>query len=125
MPPQPAPEPSTSSAPPVVLGELQSRLQDTQRTLASYTDKFHVLGSLITEHDGFKHNVDLIKVFMEECKREAQAREQRCDEEFSSDDDDTHSVVTIVPHKLERVDEEDEEAAVEHKDRRRSSCEVG
>jgi hypothetical protein len=31
----------------------------------------------------------------------------------------------VVPHELERVDEEDEKATVEHEDRHRSSCEVG
>jgi len=70
MPPQPAPEPSTSSVPPAAIGELQSQLQETQNALSSYTDKFQILDSLIAEHDGFKHDVNLIKVFMEECKRE-------------------------------------------------------
>jgi len=100
-------------------------LQETQSALASYSDKFHILDSLIAEHDGFKHDVDLIKVFMDERKREAQTREQHHNEEFSNDDDDARSVATVVPHELERVDEEDEEAAAEHEDRRRSSREVG
>ena len=125
MPPQPAPEPSTSSAPPAAIGELQSQLQETQSSLAGYADKFHVLDSLINEHDGFKHDIELIKVFMEERKREAQAREQRHNEEFSGDDDDARSVATVVPHELGVVDEEDEEAVAEHEDRRRSSREVG
>jgi len=125
MPPQPAPEPSTSSVPPAAIGELQSQLQETQNSLASHADKFHILNSLITEHDGFKHDIELIKTFMEERKREVQAREQHHSEEFSSDDDDARSVATVVPHELERVDEDDEEAAAEHEDRRRSSREVG
>jgi len=100
-------------------------LQETQNSLASYAGKFHLLESLITEHDGFKHDIELVKEFMEDRKREAQAREQRHNEEFSSDDDDARSVATVVPHELERVDEEDEEAAAEHEDRRRTSREVG
>ena len=100
-------------------------MQETQNALVNYTNKFHILDSLITEHDSFKHDVELIKVFMEERKREAQAREQSHNEEFSSDDDDARSVATVVPHELGRVDEEDEEAAAEHEDRRRSSREVG
>lgn len=43
---------------------------------------------------------------MEERNRETQARENN--EVFSSNDDDARSVTTIVPHELERVDEEDE-----------------
>ena len=100
-------------------------MQETQNSLASYAGKFHLLESLITEHDGFKHDIELVKEFMEDRKREAQAREQRHNEEFSSDDDDARSVATVVPHELERVDEEDEEAAAEHEDRRRTSREVG
>jgi len=125
MPPQPAPEPSTSSAPPAAIGELQSQLQDTQNSLNGYAVKFHLLESLITEHDGFKRDIELIKESMEERKREVQASEEQHNEEFSTDDDDTRSVATVVPHELGTVDEEDEEAAAEHEDRRRSSREVG
>ena len=64
--PRPAPKPSTSSVPLAAIGELQSQLQETQNALTSYSDKFHILDSLITEHDGFEHDVDLIKVAMEE-----------------------------------------------------------
>ena len=125
MPPQPAPEPSSSSVPPAAIGELQSQLQETQSSLASYADKFHLIDSLATEHGGLKQDIQLIKEFMEERKRESQARERHHSDEFSNDDDDARSVSTIVPHELERVDEEDEEAAAEHEDRRRSSREVG
>jgi hypothetical protein len=99
-------------------------LRETQTSLASHDVKFHLLDSLVTEHNGFKHDIDLIKEFIEERKREAEAREQRRSEEFSTDDDDTRSIATVVPHGLERVDE-DEEAVAEHEDRRRSSREVG
>ena len=122
MPPQPAPEPSTSSVPPAAIGEIQSQLRDTRSSLTDYADKFNLL---VNEHDGFKHDIELFKEFMEERKREAQAREQRHDGEFSNDDDDARSVVTVVPHDLERADEEDEESVAEHEDRRRSSREVG
>jgi len=123
MPPQPPSEASTSPVPPVTIEEFRSQLQETQSALANYSDKFHILDSLIAEHDGFKHNVDLIKVLMDERKREAQTREQHHNEEFSNDDHDARSVATVVPHELQRVDEEDE-AAAEHEDRRRSSHEV-
>jgi len=125
MPPQPAPEPSLSSFPAAAIGELQSQLQETQSSLANYADKFHLLDSLVTEHGGLKQDIELIKEFMEERKRDTQTREQHHSDEFSNDDDDARSVSTIVPHELERVDEEDEEAAAEHEDRRRSSREVG
>ena len=122
--PQLSPEPSRSLVPPAVIGELQSQLQEIQNALTSYTNKFHILDSLITEHNSFKHDVDLIKVFMEERKQEAQVREQSHNEGFSSDDNDTHSVATVIPHELGRVDEEDEETTAEHEDCRRSSREV-
>ena len=92
-----------SSAPPPAIGELQSQLQETQNSLASYAGKFHLLESLVTKHDGFKHDIELIKEFMEDRKREAQAREQRHNEEISGDDDDACSVATVVSHELEKV----------------------
>ena len=33
------------------IGELQSQLQDTQSSLAGYANKFHILDSLISNHD--------------------------------------------------------------------------
>ena len=54
----------------------------------------------------------------------SRARRKPHNEEFSSDNDDIRSVTTIIPHELERADEEDEAAAAEHEDRW-SSCEVG
>ena len=84
MPPQHAPEPLTSSFPPTGIGELQPQLQETQSSLTGYADKFHLLESLITEHDGPEHNTELIKEFMEERKREVQAREQQHHNEESS-----------------------------------------
>ena len=52
----------------------------------------------------------------------AQTRKQRYNEEFLVDSHDIRSVATIVPHELERADEEDEEAAAEHEDRRWSTA---
>ena len=62
----------------------------------------HVLHSLITEHDGLKQDIELIKEFLVERKREAQVREQH-GEDFSTDDDDARSVATVIPHELGRV----------------------
>ena len=100
MPPQPAPEPSSSSVPPAAIGELQSQLRETQSPLSDYANKFHLLGSLVTKHGGLKHDIELIKEFTGERKRETQTREQYHSDEFSSDDDDARSVSTIVPHEL-------------------------
>ena len=91
---QPAPKPSMSSVPLTVIGELRSQLQETQNALTSYSDKFHILNSLITEHSSFKHDIDLIKVFMEECKQEAQMREQH--NEFLNDNDNACSITTVA-----------------------------
>jgi hypothetical protein len=62
-------------------------------------EKLQALDSLITEHDGFKHDIELIKEFVEQRKREAQAREQHS-EDFSTDGDNARSVATIIPHEL-------------------------
>ena len=103
LPPQPAPEPSASSVSPAAIGELQSQLRGTQTSVAGHADMTHVLHSLITEHDGLKQDIELIKEFLVERKREAQVREQH-GEDFSTDDDDARSVATVIPHDLGRVD---------------------
>ena len=53
---------------------------------------------------------------MEEHKQETQARRHHGAEFLNDGNDDACSVAAVVPHELERVDE-DEEAAAEHKDR--------
>lgn len=68
-------------------------------TMVNHLSAFHILDSLIVEHGCFKHDIGLIKVFMEECKRETHAR-KRCDQES-----------------------EDEEAIVKHEERRKFSRE--
>ena len=80
----------------------------------------HLLDSLITEHGGFKRDIELIEEFMEGHKRGTRVKEHS--EEFSSDDDGVRSVAT--PHESQGVDGENKGAAAQHEDRRRSGCEV-
>jgi hypothetical protein len=82
------------------VGELQSQLRGTQTSLTSHDVKFHHLDTLVNEDNGFKHDIELIKEFMEERKQKAEARDQCHDKEFSTDDDDTRSIATVVPHEL-------------------------
>lgn len=90
MPLQPAPEPSMTLVPPAVVGEFPLQLQKARSAPAGYSGGFHALDSLIAGHDGFKHDVDLIKVSMEECKPEVQKIEQNYNEESSSDNITRH-----------------------------------
>jgi hypothetical protein len=72
-------------------------------------DKVRVLETVFTEHDAIKRKVGVLRQLVE--KGGARDRE---DEEFgtaggTSDDDDARCIRTIVPHELERVEEEDED----------------
>jgi hypothetical protein len=135
----PAPRsPDSSSA----LAELQSQLQDTQLSLATHVEKIRTLEGMLAEHEAIKREVSAMRDMMEERRREmelirlrtespSQLRRHRShvddqSDEYSSDDDDARSISTIVPHELERVDEEDEEqiAAEEEEERLRRSHEV-
>ncbi|KAF9777813.1 hypothetical protein BJ322DRAFT_1021091 [Thelephora terrestris] len=78
--------------------------------------KFHHLDTLVNEDNGFKHDIELIKEFMEERKQKAEARDQCHDKEFSTDDDNTRSIATRVG--------KDEKATAKHEDHRRSSLEA-
>ncbi|KAI0689165.1 hypothetical protein BC835DRAFT_1283558 [Cytidiella melzeri] len=135
----PAPRsPDSSSA----LSELQSQLHETQLSLASHVEKIRTLEGMLAEHDVIKREVSAMRDMMEERKREFELLRVRTQspnhlrrhrshvddqlDEYSSDDDDVRSVSTIVPHELERVDEEDEDqiAAEEEEERRTRTNEM-
>ncbi|KAF9790518.1 hypothetical protein BJ322DRAFT_1017215 [Thelephora terrestris] len=84
-----------------VLGELRSQLRGTQTSLTSHDVKFHHLDTLVNEDNGFKHDIELIKEFMEERKQKAEARDQCHDKEFSTDDDNTRSIATATQTKVD------------------------
>ncbi|ETW78273.1 hypothetical protein HETIRDRAFT_23759, partial [Heterobasidion irregulare TC 32-1] len=75
QPPQPPPptEPPTSenSAPtPATVVELQSQLQETQVSLASFVDKIRAMEGMLSEHEAIKREVSTLRELMEEEKRE-------------------------------------------------------
>ncbi|OSX58712.1 hypothetical protein POSPLADRAFT_1152873 [Postia placenta MAD-698-R-SB12] len=92
-------------------------------SLASHVDKIRSLETMLAEHEAIKREVGSLRELMEERKREMDTSRGRSgspsgrrqyghddDSHYMSDDDDNvHSVSTIVPHELDRVDEEDEE----------------
>ncbi|KAM5534745.1 hypothetical protein V8D89_011609 [Ganoderma adspersum] len=126
-----------SSEPPIVVVELQSQLQETQRSLADHVEKVRTLESILAEHEAIKQEVGSLRDAMEERKREMELfritngrrshHQADDDNDFTSDDDDARSIATVVPHELERVDEEDEEqiAAEEEEEHRRRREELG
>jgi hypothetical protein len=126
MPPQQQPpEASTSSVSSSALNNLQSQLQETQMSLAGHVDKFRILDSVLAEHEGFKQEIQTLRALMKERKRDIETRDQPArEEEYMSDDDDTRSVGTVVPHELDRVEEQDEESVSEDEERRRRRNEL-
>ncbi|KAI0937681.1 hypothetical protein AcV7_003649 [Taiwanofungus camphoratus] len=138
---QPSATDSTSA-----LSELQSQLRETQMSLANHVDKIRALEGMLAEHDAIKREVSSMRDMMEERKREMETfrrhsgspvhlhhqhnEEHRLHDEhdgqYLSDDDDARSISTVVPHELERVDEEDEEqlAAEEEEERRQRRDEM-
>lgn len=118
----PAPESAPSGS---ALSDLQSQLVTTQSSLASHVDKIRALEGVFAEQEAIKEEVrtlrDLVGVL-----REGSASAAREDHEGEpkggfdveddegellddDDDSDARSVATVMPHALERVDEEDEE----------------
>jgi hypothetical protein len=129
-PPQPASETGATSGgsdsgsvgAAAALGELQEQLRETQSSLAGHADKVRALEGVLAEHDAIKREVanlrETISVRAPTTSHKgslAHVFDHNEEEETSSfdgesDDDDVRSVGTAVPHELERVDEEDEEA---------------
>ncbi|KAG6850355.1 hypothetical protein H0H93_014309 [Arthromyces matolae] len=125
-PEQPAVVPSaalTSS----VLTELQTKVTETQTSLSTHVDKIRALENVFAEQENIKLEVRALREMLEMKRRGAEIYHHqdelrgeprgrsRFDEEdedvgvLHDDDDDARSVATLVPHELERVDEEDEE----------------
>ena len=109
----------SQAEPTTAMVELQAQLQETQQSLADHFDKVRTLENMLAEHHAIKEEVSSLRDAMEERKREmelfrltsARRSHDRHDEDndYTSDDDDARSVSTVVPHELERVEEEDEE----------------
>ncbi|TFY51716.1 hypothetical protein EVJ58_g10421 [Rhodofomes roseus] len=111
------------------LNELQSQLRETM-SLSTHVEKICMLEDMLAEQDAMKREVNTMRKLIEE-RREVEVlrslsvrnwrRDQGSDDHYTSDDNEARSINTIVPHELERVDEEDEEqlAAEEDVERRR------
>jgi hypothetical protein len=102
--------------------DFKSQLLDTQLSLAHHVNKVHALEGVISEHDTIKRQIRLLRQLVEKSTHQQRDWDQE-QEGFSgaaadggggaagdgADDDDARSIRTIVPHELERVEEEDEE----------------
>ena len=123
---------ATSSSAPnsTLLSDLQSQLRETQTSLASHVEKIRTLETALKEQEVIRHEVRLLRDMMDAVRRKdvngtvVRKRLRPNDDElhggFDVDDDediihddddmdDTMSISTVIPHQLERVDEEDEE----------------
>lgn len=99
-------------------------------SLASHVDKIRSLDSILAEHEVIKREVTSLRELLEVEKREleqirggrhrTEPHRQHTEHgygDLSSDDDDTRSIDTVTAHELERVEEEDEQLAVEEEER--------
>lgn len=121
---------SSSSSNSTLLSELQTQLQDTQASLALHVEKIRTLEAALKEQEAIRHEVRLLRDMMDAVRRKdvngAVSRtrlrptdddlhggfDMDDDEEIIHDDedmDDAMSISTVIPHQLERVEEEDEE----------------
>ncbi|KAJ6510379.1 hypothetical protein C8R45DRAFT_963896 [Mycena sanguinolenta] len=113
----PAPE-STANAS-AALSDLQSQLQTTQSSLALHVEKIRELEGVFAEQEAIKQELrtlrDLVGVLRQGSTSQDQPEPkggfdvEDDDGEVDDDESDTHSIATVIPHALERVDEEDEE----------------
>jgi hypothetical protein len=126
--------------------DLQSQLRDTQSSLASHLDKVRALEGVLAEQEVMKREVRTLREMMEERRIEREGAETAHlvhqhthaveseeprggfdmeeddeDREISDEDsdDDAHSISTVMPHELERVEEEDEDQLAEEERRGR------
>ncbi|TFK69330.1 hypothetical protein BDN72DRAFT_615860 [Pluteus cervinus] len=136
--PQPPSSASSSNIATSALTELQTKLQETQQSLASHVAKIQTLEGVLAEQESMKLEVRALREMMEARRYEIELEERQKaalsatatigrhhreprggfdleDDEVGheglsdDDDDDARSIGTVVPHELERVEEEDEE----------------
>jgi len=98
-------------------------LQTQQQELNSHRDKIRALEDALAEHKNIKEEVRALREMMKQREldlHDHSARhelrggfddeeEENVSGEHEDDMDDTSSIATMVPHELERVEEEDEE----------------
>ncbi|KAH8832571.1 hypothetical protein DL96DRAFT_1582632 [Flagelloscypha sp. PMI_526] len=95
------------------LAELQTQLATTQSSLSTHLERIHVIEDTLKEHENVKREVDHMREILESKMRSFansndRARFEDEEEDALDDDDDARSISTIIPHELDRVDEEDE-----------------
>jgi len=123
------PPQSQPAVPSETLLEIQTRLQDTQTSLASRVDKIRALETILTEQEALKRETRVLRDMMESRERDlllstaqhAQEADRKEDDHASrkprsnfgdddeDDDDDARSIATVTVGELERIDEEDED----------------
>ncbi|KAF8137168.1 hypothetical protein EV363DRAFT_1253657 [Boletus edulis] len=153
LPPVRAPQPThelsqptdSGSVPATALNEFRTQLHETQASLATHVDKVRALEDMLAEHEAIKVEVASLRELMDEHKRELEHSRHAAgspsgdhDDQhhgdmrnggYQADDDDAASIRTILPHGLERVDEEDEDQLgpeeEDEEERRRRREELG
>ncbi|KAJ7204574.1 hypothetical protein C8J57DRAFT_1100759 [Mycena rebaudengoi] len=105
--PPPPPENTTSGT--AALSDLQSQLLTTQSSLATHVDKVRALESVFAEQEAIKQEVRTLRELVGVLRQGGKGGFEPEDADDSDDDSDARSIATVMPHTLERVDEEDEE----------------
>jgi hypothetical protein len=131
-------QPSTAASATVstnAIIDLQSQLRETQSSLSSHLEKIRALEGVLAEQEIMKREVKTLREMVESRRREIEMEdthklhpedlrggfdpEDEGEPGHGDDDDDSRSINTVVPHELERVDEEDEEQLAEEERRHR------
>lgn len=141
-----SPPTDSGTVPASAINDLRNQLHETQASLASHVDKVRALEDMLAEHEAIKSEITTLRELMDERKREfellrheggslssrhhdSEHHDELQGGRYQGDDDDASSIHTIVPHELERVEEEDEDQLVseedEDEDRRRRRDELG
>ena len=79
-----------------------------QSSLTTHINKVCVLEGMFKEHKAIKHEVSVLWELIEHSKHSSSDSNQEYSED-ESNDNDMYSIMTVTPHELEHVKEEDEE----------------
>ncbi|CAA7269606.1 unnamed protein product [Cyclocybe aegerita] len=121
--------PAASSIPVAAISDIQAQLRDlrdSQSMLTARLEWIQALEGVVDEQENVRREVRALRGLLEERSQEEELLQRRVREHHEQelrdgfdedeeemvgddDDDDVRSISTVIPHKLEQVDEEDEE----------------
>ncbi|KAJ7083608.1 hypothetical protein B0H15DRAFT_932277 [Mycena belliarum] len=92
---------------------LQAQLREHQAALTAHVEGIRALEGVRAEQEALRQEVRELRAYVAVDRREREEEQLLDGEDCSDDDSDAQSVMTVMAHELDAVEEESEEEALE------------